>query len=99
VIHVLHDEALRELREAVEYYKAISPELVADFYQEMERLIHEVCLHPRLFRQFDPPARRHFSNRFPYGIIYLAEPDRVWIIAIMPLKRKPAYWRTRVGNQ
>ena len=96
--HTFHPEALRELSEAVDHYKAISPELVADFYLEMERLIHEVCLNPQLFRQFDPPARRHFSNRFPYGVIYLAEPDRVWIIAVMPLRREPAYWKQRIAK-
>lgn len=93
---VFHDEALRELREAVEYYKEVSPELVADFYFEMERLIREVCLHPQLFRQFDPPARRHFSTRFPYGLIYLVEPDRIWIVAVMPLRRQPDYWKERL---
>lgn len=94
--HVIHAEALRELGEAVDHYKAISPELVADFYLEMERLIYEVCLSPTLFRQFDAPARRHFSNRFPYGIIYLVEPDHVWIVAIMPLRREPSYWKKRL---
>jgi plasmid stabilization system protein ParE len=96
VKHVIHDEALRELREAVEYYKGISPDLGADFYREMEKLIQEVCRHPHVFRLFDPPARRHFSTRFPYGIIYLPEPDHVWIVAIMPLRREPAYWKDRI---
>jgi toxin ParE1/3/4 len=97
VNHVFHTEALRELSEAVDYYKAISPALAADFYLEMERLIHEICLTPQLFHQFDPPARRHFSNRFPYGVIYLAEPDRVWIVAMMPLRREPGYWSNRIA--
>jgi hypothetical protein len=45
------------------------------FYREIERLMLEVCEHPQLFRQFDPPAQRHFTDRFPYGVIYLVEPD------------------------
>ena len=94
--HTFHPEALRELSEATDHYKSISPALVANFCLEMERLIQEVCPTPQLFRQFDPPARRHFSNRFPYGVIYPAEPDRVWIIAFMPLRREPAYWKQRV---
>ena len=47
-------------------------------------------------RQFDPPARRHFTDRFPYGVIYLVEPDHIRIVAVMHLHREPGYWRKRV---
>ena len=94
--HRFHPDALRELRESVEYYREINPVVVADFTHEMARLVSEVCDHPQVFRQFDPPARRHFSTRFPYGLIYLVEPDGVWIIAVMPLKREPTYWKHRL---
>lgn len=97
MIHRFHVEALRELREAVEYYRGVSPEVVADFTLEMSQLVREACAHPHVFRQFDPPARRHFSTRFPYGIIYLLEPDGIWIVAVMHLKREPAYWRDRIA--
>jgi hypothetical protein len=46
--------------------------------------------------EFDPPARRHFSVDFPYAIIYLNQPDRVWIVAVVHMKRKPGYWRGRL---
>ena len=93
---VIHAEANREFQEAVDYYAGISPELGARFYREMEQLLREVCERPQLFRQFDPPARRHFTDRFPYGVIYLVEPDHIWIVAVMHLHREPGYWRKRV---
>jgi hypothetical protein len=34
--------------------------------------------------------------RFPYGVIYRASKDRVDVIAIMHLKRRPGYWKSRV---
>ncbi len=94
---LIHEEANREFREALDYYLAISPELGVRFYREMERLIIEVCERPLLFRQFDPPARRHFTDKFPYGVIYVVQPDQVWIVAIMHLSRIPGYWRERAG--
>lgn len=93
---VIHAEANREFQEAVDHYAGISPELGARFYREMEQLMREVCERPQLFRQFDPPARRHFTDRFPYGVIYLVERDHVWIVAVMHLHREPGYWRKRV---
>jgi len=97
VIHVLHPEADDELAQAIQYYASIDPELGVRFYREIERLIFEVCMYPRRFRSFDPPARRHFSHLFPYAVIYLDEPDRVWIVAVMHMKRKPGYWRERLN--
>ena len=93
---VIHAEANREFQEALDYYAGISPELGARFYREMEQLMRDVCERPQLFRLFDPPARRHFTDRFPYGVIYLVEPDHIWIVAVMHLHREPGYWRERV---
>jgi toxin ParE1/3/4 len=94
---LLHPAADQELAEAVSYYAEIDPDLGVRFYREMERLVREVCVQPERFRQFDPPARRHFSTQFPFAIIYLAKPDQVWIVAVMHLKRRPGYWKSRLG--
>ena len=45
---------------------------------------------------FDPPARRHFGTRFPYAVVYLDLPDRVWIVAVMHFKQRPGYWAERL---
>lgn len=92
---VFHPAAEGELAEAVSYYGAIDPGLGQRFYVEITRLLHEVCANPRMFRQFDPPLRRHFSPSFPYGVIYLEQADCLWIVAIMHLKRSPGYWKSR----
>jgi len=46
---------------------------------------------------FDPPARQHFGGVFPYAVIYLDQPGRVWIAAVMHFKRRPGYWHGRLG--
>ena len=94
--HAIHPEADAEFAEAARYYAQIAPELGVRFYREMDRLIREVCAHPKHYRKFDPPARRHFSAAFPYAIIYLDQPDRGWIVAVMYMKRRPGYWRERL---
>ena len=91
---MLHPEADAEFAEAVRYYSEIAPDLGVRFYKEMERLIQNVCSHPE---RFDPPARRHFSAEFPYAVIYMEQADRVWIVAVMHMKRTPAYWKARLG--
>jgi hypothetical protein len=55
-----------------------------------------VCQQPDRFRRFSPPARRALARKFPYSVVYLDQPDRVWIVALMHAKRRPGYWRERV---
>lgn len=94
--HVFHPAAAEEYTEAARYYGGIEAELSGRFYDEMERLIREVRSQPMRFWMFDPPVRRHLSTVFPYAVVYLEQPDRIWIVAVMHCKRKPGYWRRRL---
>ena len=91
-----HRAARAEIRAAAEHYAAIHPGLGSKFYDAMDELVREVRTQPALFRMFDPPARRHFGHRFPYAIVFLDLPDRVWIVAVMHFKQRPGYWVERL---
>ena len=93
----IHEEAQAEFLDALEYYSSISNDLAERFYAEIERLMKDVCAAPRRFRKYDPPARRHLGRDFPYAVVYLERDDHVWIIAVMPLRRHPDYWKHRLG--
>jgi len=95
--HIFHPDAGEEYASAVEYHAAITPELGSRFHDEIERLIREVRRQPGRFFRFSPPAQRALARKFPYSLVYLDEPDRVWIVAIMHAKRRPGYWRERLG--
>lgn len=41
-------------------------------------------------------ARRKVVRRFPYALIYLAEPEHVEVIAVFHTSRDPAIWQERV---
>ena len=66
------------------------------FYDEIERLILDIRQDPDRYRIFDSPVRRHFSSVFPYAVLYVDQLDRVLIIAVMHMKRRPGYWRNRL---
>jgi plasmid stabilization system protein ParE len=98
VRYLLHPEADEEFALSIRYYSQISSELGHRYYREMERLFLEICAAPGRFREFDPPARRHFSRDFPYAVIFLAKPNSIWIVAVMHMMRRPGYWRERLGS-
>ena len=47
---------------------------------------------------FDPPVRRVLAVDFPYAVLYAMKTDYVWVVAVMPLKRRPGYWKHRLDN-
>lgn len=94
--HRFHHEADEEYAAAAMHYAAISPDLGGRFFDEMERLIAEVRAAPHRFRRIEGDVRRHLADDFPYALLYLDEPGTVWIVAVMPLRRDPDYWRHRI---
>jgi len=94
--HRFHPEADEEYAEAAAHYAGIGAELGGRFYDEIERLIGEVCAVPRRFRRIVGDIRRHFANDFPFAVLYPDDPDGVWIVTVMPLKREPGYWKHRL---
>lgn len=93
---VFHPQADAELVEAVSYYGEIEKALGERFFQEMKRLVGEISAHPKRFRLFDSLARRHFSDVFPYAVIYMERDDHLWVVAFMHMKRRPDYWKERL---
>lgn len=94
----LHPEADDEYVDAAKYYSQINAELGGRFYDEIEALISDIRRYPLRYPIYDAPARRHFSRRFPYSLIYRDDPDRVVIVAVMHMSREPGYWKSRLTD-
>ena len=75
--YAFHPEAEEEYADSARYYAKIGADMGGRFYDEIERLISDVRRHPERFRFFDPPVQRHFSDVFPYAVIYVNRPERV----------------------
>ena len=37
------------------------------------------------------------TKRFPFRIVYELQPDRIWIMAVAHLSRRPGYWARRLA--
>lgn len=95
--HSIHPEADAEFTEAIRYYAAVDPQLGAEFYQEVEQVIREVCAQPKRFRQIDRSVRRALTEKFPYAVVFAERPTGILIVAVMHGMRRPGYWRTRLA--
>jgi len=90
-----HSEATKEFFEAAEYYEDQVVGLGDDFIDEVEKVLDVIEQQPVSGTKITKTERRFLVSRFPYGIIYSAEDDLITIFAVMNLKRKPGYWKSR----
>lgn len=91
-----HPEARNDLVSSATFYTQASAALGLRFYEHIERLLRDITADPGRYREFRPPARRHFRRPFPYAVVYVAKPDCVWVLAVMHFKRPPSYWSERL---
>ena len=92
-----HDQALADLEEAVDWYKSITPELSARLLSEIREAKSRLEVFPNSGSPFHEGTRRILLKKFPYVLVYLNEPGRIEIIAVMHTSRKPGYWADRLN--
>lgn len=93
--YFFHPEAEKEFLEAVNYYNECQDKLGEEFAKEIYKSIQNILLFPKAWPSFSLNTRRCIVNRFPFGVIYQAIKNDIYIIAIMQLNRKPTYWKSR----
>ena len=72
-----HPDAQIEFEEAVDYYEECNPGLGLDLVEEVMTTISQVLLHPKAWLALDGEIRRCQTCRFPFGIVYCEEENKV----------------------
>ncbi len=93
-LSVAHDE----IREAADYYNAISPGLGTEFKHELRQLLRRVAAMPMAWPNCGPGTRKCLLTRFPYLVIYAPLPNEILVLAVGHQHRNPGFWRQRTQN-
>ncbi len=91
--------AEKEMNEAALFYEERSPGLGRDFLDAVQGTVDAIVAHPNSGRRLSENIRRRIVPRFPFGVLYSVEPERVVVVAVMHLRRRPGYWKGRVGRR
>ena len=89
------DEAMAEFYDAEQWYADISPRLSQRFVQAVENAVQLLAEFPLRFPVVYRERRRAAVRRFPYGLFYQVEADRILLIACFHGKRNPLRWQGR----
>jgi plasmid stabilization system protein ParE len=92
---IFHPEADAEVIAAAVYYEGQQENLGKRFLSSIEDGIARIRINPHLYPLIDEDVRRCLTRTFPFGILFRDRGDRIEIIAVMQLRRKPGYWKER----
>jgi len=90
-----HPDAEVEFNDAIEWYETREIGLGLDFATQVHAAVQRAIAFPSAWQAMDNEIRRTLVHRFPYGVLYVAEPNHLLIVAVMHLHRQPDYWRNR----
>jgi len=93
---VIRPEATRDLREAYSWYESQSPGIGRAMLQRVREQLRIIRERPEVFPIVLRSVRRAPLKRFPYGIYYNFQGDRIVVLAVYHFKRSPDGWMSRM---
>ena len=94
-----HEAADAELREAVTYYDRKTTGLGDRLLAEVKAATRYIEQYPEIAPVIDEDVRAKVLVRFPYSLMYVVDPDEVFIVAVAHQSKRPAYWTDRLPHQ
>ena len=87
--------AEEEARAAFLWYSGRSEEAARRFQSDLVAAMERIQEGPLTGCAIDGDVRRMMLSRFPYAVLYTGDSDRIIVLAVMHLRRRPGYWRHR----
>ena len=92
----IHEFALNELNEAIEWYDLQSQGLGAKFKLVAKSQVNKIAENPSWFLKEEGNIHKAYLPKFPYKILFSFNKSEVVVWAISHMHRKPRYWQSRI---
>ncbi len=92
---LLRPEAEADIGEAYQWYEEQAEGLGEEFLRAVDACFSSLQRTPMAWPATYKDMRRSLLRKFPYGIFYIIEADRVMILACFHARRDPKQWQDR----
>ena len=89
-----HAQVRDEVDEAYAWYQQRAG-LGEDFLSAVQEVLDRIQQNPQMYGVVYRDVRRGLLRRFPYGVFYRVETNRVLILAVYHSRRDPQGWQSR----
>ena len=94
----LHPEALEDALSGYSWYLQHSEKVADLFFAELQRAVGLILEAPDRWPVYLNGTRRFPLSDYPYGVVYKQQEGIVFLYAVAHAKRRPGYWKARVGG-
>ncbi|MBX9783285.1 MAG: type II toxin-antitoxin system RelE/ParE family toxin [Chitinophagaceae bacterium] len=96
---LIRNSVWEDVVDAVDWYEEESPGLGERFFRGFEETKDRVLKNPFHYFFVTKEVRRCPFNKFPYSILYIAEPGTIVILAVIHRKRSNAFIRRKLRKK
>ncbi len=93
-----HEDARLELLHEIRYYTSINRRLGERFDKAIQRAEVLTAEFADAGFPYKHGTRRVIPKKFPFSVVYMTHENEIVILAIAPFRKRPGYWRSRVGD-
>lgn len=93
----IHPAAVEEAEAATDWYAQRSNRAAEMFLDELDAAIEQIAQNPRQYALSEFGTRRMPLRRFPFLIVYRDTATGIEVIAVAHGRRRPGYWKDRLG--
>ncbi|MFY0527390.1 type II toxin-antitoxin system RelE/ParE family toxin [Archangium gephyra] len=91
----LRKPARADITDAARWYEQQDKGLGAEFLRALDACFSSTQRSPESHARVHPRVRRALLRRFPYGVFYVVEEQRISVIACLHVRRRPGAWKAR----
>lgn len=93
---LIRPEAETDITEAYEWYEEQAEGLGEEFLRAVDACFAAIQRIPTAYSPIHRQVRRALLRRFPYGIFYIIEADRIIVLACFHARRNPKQLQERL---
>lgn len=90
---IIRKAAEAQIAEAYQWYEKKKTYLGDDFLQAIEESLITIETNPQAFQLKYKSIRAIYTKRFPYGIFYLIDKEKIIVFAVFHLSQNPKRWK------
>ena len=89
---IIRKRAETHIEDAYDWYEQRKKDLGSDFLQAIEEAFKIIELNPLAFQFKYKTIRAIYTKRFPYGIFYTIDKNKIIVLAVFHLSQNPKLW-------
>lgn len=93
---IIKPEAEKDIQHSIKYYATENQKLSKDFLVKLDESLLAIQQNPQHYQKRYFEIRIAFTKKFPYGIYFTVEENKIFVHAVLHNKQNPTTAKSRI---